>query len=208
MENTDWLKAWIDNNIRFHNEEYNTNLVKYWDDFTGGEKGTVFVPLCGKTLDMKYFNENGHNVYGVELSRIAVESFFNENKITYKKDGHLFYSNDIFLYNEDLFELNKSHFRDVKFIYDRASIIALPHDIRLKYVSWLKSTFPNTPMFVQTIDFNNKELGPPFSIDESMINEYYGKEYNVNSVSTVEFENGAHEEVSSYKGHTFFIVPK
>lgn len=39
----------------------------------------VFVPLCGKSLDMIWLAQQGHEVIGVELSPVAVEDFFREN---------------------------------------------------------------------------------------------------------------------------------
>ena len=41
----------------------------------------VFVPLCGKSLDLEWLRDRGHAVSGVEISAIAVEAFFMEQGI-------------------------------------------------------------------------------------------------------------------------------
>lgn len=43
---------------------------------------TVFVPLCGKSLDIGYLASLGYRVVGVELSELAVEQLFRSLGIT------------------------------------------------------------------------------------------------------------------------------
>jgi hypothetical protein len=38
----------------------------------------VFLPLCGKTLDIQWLLSRGYGVAGSELSKIAVEQLFSE----------------------------------------------------------------------------------------------------------------------------------
>ena len=59
-------------------------LIKYVHELTGGRSNLrVFVPLCGKSLDMLWLAEQGHNVVGVEVVKQAIESFFEENDLTF-----------------------------------------------------------------------------------------------------------------------------
>ena len=41
----------------------------------------VFVPLCGKTMDLTWLAVGGHRVFGVEVSQLAVEQYFSEAKL-------------------------------------------------------------------------------------------------------------------------------
>ena len=41
----------------------------------------MFVPLCGKSLDLEWLRDRGHAVMGVELSAVALESFCMEQGI-------------------------------------------------------------------------------------------------------------------------------
>ncbi len=45
----------------------------------------VFVPLCGKSIDMLWLVQQGFAVTGCEISELAVEQFFTENSIPYTK---------------------------------------------------------------------------------------------------------------------------
>ena len=48
------------------------------------EQQCIVFPLCGKTLDMKAILDLGHRVIGMEVSQMAIEAFFHENKISYE----------------------------------------------------------------------------------------------------------------------------
>src|SRR5687767_7135236 len=77
--NTDfWLERWTRNEIGFHQKQINAYLVEYWPKLGVDLNTTVFVPLCGKTLDMRWLREHGHSVLGIELARNACSDFFQE----------------------------------------------------------------------------------------------------------------------------------
>ena len=76
-----WFKRWKKNEIGFHLTEPHRLLRKFFSLLQTEAGETVFVPLCGKSPDMTWLHEQGHNVVGVELSRTAVEAFFSENSI-------------------------------------------------------------------------------------------------------------------------------
>src|SRR3546814_12861307 len=54
-------------------------LEKHWPSLGLATGSRVFVPLCGKSLDMAWLAARGHRVLGVELSPLAVGQFFDEN---------------------------------------------------------------------------------------------------------------------------------
>jgi thiopurine S-methyltransferase len=66
----DWTSRWTENRIGFHKEVVNPHLLKHLPVLASeaGGKETVFVPLCGKTKDLKYLEERGFNVVGLEYS--------------------------------------------------------------------------------------------------------------------------------------------
>ena len=45
----------------------------------------MFVPLCGKSLDLAWLCEQGMSVVGIDLSPLAVQNFFEENHIPFKE---------------------------------------------------------------------------------------------------------------------------
>ena len=74
-----WHEKWLEAKQGFQQEKINSRLIKYWHTLDIPNQSDVFVPLCGKSLDMLWLKDEGYNVTGCELSQIAGESFFKEN---------------------------------------------------------------------------------------------------------------------------------
>jgi len=185
-----WKKLWVDHNIAFHQNHFHPDLLRF---FPSIPKGKVMVPLCGKSLDLLWLLQQGHQVVGAELSPIACESFFKENKISYQvrvEPGFSVYSApNLELWCGDFFELPGKAWKDCTAIYDRAALIALPSDLRLKYASGiLKNIGENasTPfrMLLITIEYSRTDIqGPPFSVLESEVNTLYGDFFTIQRIS-------------------------
>ena len=48
-----WRDRWKEGNTGWHREEVNKYLIKYVNELTGGRSNLrIFVPLCGKSVDM------------------------------------------------------------------------------------------------------------------------------------------------------------
>ena len=79
-----WKKRWMDNKIGWQRVAVHKFLVKYVHELTGGRTNLrVFVPLCGKSIDMLWLAERGHNIVGVEVVKQPIESFFEENNLSF-----------------------------------------------------------------------------------------------------------------------------
>ncbi len=70
-----------ENQIGFHLSEFNELLLAHIEKFKLKKDSTIFVPLCGKSIDLIYLAKLGCRVIGIELSEIAVNAFFMENSI-------------------------------------------------------------------------------------------------------------------------------
>ena len=76
-----WIESWKRGSTRWHEGQVNAMLEKHAQDLTSGRTNLrVFVPMCGKSVDLLWLTDNGHTVVGVELAEIAVKSFFEENQ--------------------------------------------------------------------------------------------------------------------------------
>ena len=73
-----WLERWERGEIGFHLDDINPYLRQYWPQLQVPAGSRVLVPLCGKSLDMLWLRDQGYRVTGIELSRLAVEAFFQE----------------------------------------------------------------------------------------------------------------------------------
>src|SRR5690554_6648884 len=78
MEPDFWHQRWQENRIGFHMEKPLPLLLKHWPSLDLPAGSRVFVPLCGKSVDMAWLAGRGHRVLGVELSELAVRQFFEE----------------------------------------------------------------------------------------------------------------------------------
>ncbi|HZV22956.1 MAG TPA: thiopurine S-methyltransferase, partial [Luteimonas sp.] len=82
MDPAFWQQRWREGRIGFHQECVTPLLEQHWDAVGAPAGGRVFVPLCGKSLDMAWLAARGHRVLGVELSPIAVRQFFEESGLS------------------------------------------------------------------------------------------------------------------------------
>jgi thiopurine S-methyltransferase len=180
MQHAFWLERWEQNQIGFHNADINQHLKQNWSSLELAEKSKVFVPFCGKTNDLLWLRQQGHHVIAVELSFIAVEAFFSENKLPVNKvragEFTLFETDGIEIYCGDFFKLPADTLTGIKAIYDRASLVALPAEMRIQYAARMQNLLPaHTKILLVAFDYPQHEMqGPPFSVDTTEITNSFG----------------------------------
>lgn len=174
-----WESRWQEGRIGFHLPEVNSYLLRYFDKLLTQDTESVFVPLCGKTLDLPWLARKTKKVVGIELVHKAVQEFFKENKLTHsiQKSGklNLFSNDNIDLFQGDFFDLNKAQTSPFEAIYDRASIVAFDRSERQRYVNHLMSFLkPGGRILLITLEYDqNKMTGPPFSVPTDEIEWLY-----------------------------------
>lgn len=179
MEKNFWLERWERQEIGFHQDEINPFLIQHWQELQLARNEKVFVPLCGKSLDMLWLRKQGHPVLGVELSTLAVQAFFKENGYLPSRDscGNLerYETDGIRILCGDFFDLRKDDLKGVGAVYDRASLVALPPGMREHYVRHLLSILPPaTRILLLSFDYNQPEMpGPPFAVSIAEVESLY-----------------------------------
>ena len=179
MKKDFWLERWEKEEIGFHQDDFNPYLRRYWQDLHLAPGSRVFVPLCGKSRDMLWLREQGHHILGVELSAIAVQAFFRENGYVpgHGSDGRFerCEADGINILCGDFFDLGRDDLADVQAVYDRASLIALPPEMRERYVRHLASILPHaTQILLITVEYPQAEMqGPPFSVTSGEVEALY-----------------------------------
>jgi thiopurine S-methyltransferase len=172
MEPEDWHQRWESNQIGFHESQVNAYLARHYALLGLARGQTVFVPLCGKSLDLRWLADQGAHVLGVEWSPIAVESFFAEQGLTprTRKDRAFTVSESgpIRLLCGDYFALAPADLAGVQAVYDRAALIALPPERRAEYVAHLDRLLPGARRtLLVTLEYPQEQMqGPPFSVAE------------------------------------------
>ncbi|TAL45367.1 MAG: thiopurine S-methyltransferase [Methylovulum sp.] len=210
-DNVLWLQCWRDRRTDFHQQTVNRLLTRFWPSLDLLPGSRVFVPLCGKSLDMVWLAGQGHDVIGVELSPIAVRAFFRENRLKPVRQQRgkftLWRHGRFSILCGDYFSLTRSDLGQVDTVYDRAALTALPEDIRRRYVVQLKLIVPETAQvfLLTTEDAEEKESsGQAFGVAEE-IKTLYSEAYeialtHVESVFEIDPESPDHlPERTEYK---------
>ncbi len=174
-----WLERWEKREIGFHQAEINRFLTQYWATLELAKDSSVFVPLCGKSKDMRWLAQQGHHVLGVELSETAVQEFFDEWEVqpTHEHKGPFvcYSAKNIELLVGDFFALTVKDLQEVSGVYDRASLVALPPDMRHDYVKLLGEVLPvKTKKLLISFEYQlGARNGPPFSIDVAAVRSLF-----------------------------------
>ncbi|MEZ9516256.1 thiopurine S-methyltransferase [Vibrio splendidus] len=172
-----WHNKWAANQIGFHLEDVNPLLIEFWKKTEPSYEKSVFVPLCGKSEDLIWLATKHSDVQGVELSQIAVRAFFSEHlytpTVTQINGQHELYQFDeLNVYTGDYFS---APIQPVDIIYDRASLVALPAEMRVQYIERLKQLLkPGGKILLVTLDYDQSEMaGPPFSVPKLEIDKLF-----------------------------------
>ena len=191
MEHDFWHERWRNDAIAFHKTDVNHYLEKYVDRLGLAEGDEVLVPLCGKSVDMRWLAGRGYRVVGVELSDIAVRDFFAEQGIaaTTHRDGDFEVTQGagIRLLRGDFFDLATAHTSQIAAVYDRAALIALPAGMRKRYAEHLLAVVREAPILLLTLQYPPGDIeGPPFSVDEAEVRALFSGDRRVEHLESLD----------------------
>jgi thiopurine S-methyltransferase len=196
MEHTFWHNKWDRNQVGFHLDyvqpllernlalfQVNNQLKKY---------DTVFVPLCGKTLDIGFLLNKGYQVIAIELSEIAVVSIFKqlsiEPIISEWSAGKVYQSEGLNVFVGDFFALTQQDIclegKGISLVYDRAALIALPEDMRIAYAQHIAKITQSAPQLLITLDYDQTVSGgPPFAVSAQEVEALYAATYSIQLIT-------------------------
>jgi thiopurine S-methyltransferase len=195
METNFWHQKWERNEIAFHQSEANPLLVKYFSELSLAKGSRVFVPFCGKTLDIPWLLSQGFRVAGAELSKIAVEQLFAElgvePKISRVGKVERYSAEGIEIFVGDIFDLSSEMLGGVDAIYDRAALVALPKEMRDRYTAHLAEITNKSPQFLITFVYDQSVMeGPPFSVSNEEVSEHYSERYELTLAASIDVRGG------------------
>ena len=179
-----WHQRWQDNLTGFHQSEVNPCLEKYWPQLQLAQDEQVFVPLCGKSLDMLWLRERCE-VLGVELSPVAVEAFFAENSLQHERSAQGAFqvctAQRLRLLCGDFFDLQPDQLQQVRAVYDRASLIALPAAMRPRFAEHLTQLLPaGVRVLLVTLDYAQAQMdGPPFAVSAQEVQDLFAANWSI-----------------------------
>ena len=214
-----WQKRWQEGRIGFNQSMVNPLLTEYIDHLDLAAGSRVFVPLCGKSIDMVWLATQGYDVVGIELVETAVQEFFAEQNIeptVYQQADNptiKYYQGQlsgqiITLWVADIFALTAKDIGSIDAVYDKAALIALPADMRVKYSEQVRKFSSDTskvdvanneitPQLLLTLNYDQrKKNGPPFSINNEQLEQYYSDHYQISELASVPSSIGSAPDIT------------
>ena len=191
MRSEFWLERWRSGQTGWHQADVNPWLEKHWPALGLEGDCPVFVPLCGKSLDMYWLHALGHRVIGVEFAETAVRSFFEEAGTPFKvfnTPGDLprFSGGGIHIYCGDYLELSAPHLEAAPGAFDRGALVALPAEQRAVYADHMQRILPEgAQTLLITLDYDQALApGPPFAVSEEEVQALYGSRCRIRQLDS------------------------
>jgi thiopurine S-methyltransferase len=191
MDANFWHKKWESNNIGFHQKHVHPLLVEHFKALELPKGSRVFVPLCGKTLDIGWLLDQGYQVAGVELSELAIKQLFAELGITpniiISNTIKHYHARNIDIFVGDIFHVTPAMLGKIDAIFDRAALVALPASARADYAQHLITITDSAPQLLISYDYDQSIMqGPPFSVTEDELNQHYQSHYQIDCLSSLD----------------------
>lgn len=178
-----WSTRWAENKTGWHLDDVNFALRNHSSLLLPSAQRRVLVPLCGKSLDLKWFYDAGHNVVGIEGVEKPVVEFYKEHNIPYVIEpfpgGKLYKSKDgrLHIYCCDLFTLDAATLGKFDSVWDRGSLIAIYEEDTDRYVKLMKSVLAEDFCYLANIvEYEPTETfkGPPRNVPVERVQQLYG----------------------------------
>ncbi|MBS0149961.1 MAG: thiopurine S-methyltransferase [Nitrospira sp.] len=190
-----WHNRWETKQTGWHERAVNPLLITHFPSLHVPPSGRVFIPLCGKSLDLGWLLSQGYAVAGAELSELAVTQLFAELGIeTHISDvgkHKLFHGEKIDIYVGDLFDLSREILGPIDAVYDRAALVALPEPMRERYTGHLKAITGLAPQLIIGYEYDQAVVpGPPFSVSPDELHRHYGDTYALTALARVDVPGG------------------
>lgn len=195
MDANFWHNRWQTNQTGWHESSVNPLLIAHFPSLNVPSGSRVFVPFCGKSLDLGWLLSQGYAVAGAELSELAVTQLFADlgmepTRSEVEKYIH-FHGEKIDIYVGDLFDLSREVLGPVDAVYDRAALVALPEAMRVQYTAHLKTITALASQLVIGYEYDQTVVsGPPFSVTSDELHRHYSHEYTLTPLARIDVPGG------------------
>lgn len=200
MDRAYWEEVWRNDDLGFHAPEVNHHLKRFWQRLELVPNSRVFVPLCGKSLDMDWLLSEGHEVIGTDLVEKAQKDYLeaHDAPVRYTEENQLklAWQGRLLFVVGDVLHLEPEMLRSVDAVYDRAALIALPRAARQNYALFLAQCLkPGAKMLLITRQAPEERFTPPFNVSVQEVEALYASNFRLECLLTKEREDGVLEEV-------------
>nr|XP_039260200.1 probable thiopurine S-methyltransferase [Styela clava] len=163
----------------------------------------IFLPLCGKSPDIKWLIDEGYEVVGLECSEHAILEFFEENSVEFEKSvstkDHSFrvYTGktaNVVIYEGDYFKFNSDIAGGLfDAVWDSASLNTIELASRKPYVEIMRSVLDKQAKYMlSAMYFGEKRtwINNPFDITDADMTELFGEYFTWDKVDEDDSEWG------------------
>lgn len=172
MDHGFWLQAWEDGRTNFHRDAVSPTLPAHARAVFPGS-GTILVPLCGASVDLRWLADAGWSVLGVELSPLACARLAERDGLepvdprgpfaAWARDG-------VTVLCGDFFALTPALAGPIAGIWDRAALVALHPDQRAGYVAVQRALLGSGGVLLDVLAYDQTRMdGPPWSVDADVV---------------------------------------
>ena len=188
MKQEDWEQRWKYSIVLFHEHNVHQDLIKYEDKLLPSQtKLKVLLPWCGKTLDMLYLADKGHQVIGVDITEAPIHQFFNEHNLKYvsEKQGlvtkYQALDKDITLYRGDMYQMDSTTIGKVDAVWDSGAFISSNPSQREEYIKAMVNLLkPTSKYLLNTFHYVSSTWNEvPYSITDNEIESYFGDYFSL-----------------------------
>ena len=169
MDAAFWHEKWAQGQIGFHSDQVHADLIAHDDKISG----RVLVPLCGKTVDLRYLVEQGYQVVGIELSGEAVQAIAQEQgfdfRSQYHPEGICHQAAGLTVWEADFFDLTSDCLGNIDSIWERAARVALPATMRQRYAEHLVRLAPQASLLLNVLDGLPAMPNPPHGVSQTAV---------------------------------------
>jgi thiopurine S-methyltransferase len=191
MEKDFWQSKWESGDISFNRSEPNAFLEKYLSKLAPYPR--IYLPLCGKSIDLVRLRTAQHTVFGTEIVPLAVTQFFAERgtpaSLRTTEHFRVHSSADYTILEGNAFSLKPADLGgQVDAIYDRASLVALDPSTRQTFVeSLMRVLRKEGVMLLVVFDYDQKKLsGPPWAVSDETVRALFAPHAEVTLLETRE----------------------
>jgi len=177
-----WNERWVAGQIGFHEGTPNVLLETHIARIEARRaKARILVPLSGKSMDLRWLAERGHEVVGVEFVATAVRDFFGEWNVEPERlaiGGHPAASaKGVTLVCADILKVPQEALGRFDVVYDRAALVALEPESRAPYVEVCRNALADDGLvFLVTFAYDqSRAAGPPYSVDAALVHQLYAQ---------------------------------
>ncbi len=195
MEASFWHNRWQTNQTGWHEPAANPQLLKHFPTLAPANGGRVFVPLCGKSLDVGWLLSRGCSVAGVELNELAVTQLFAglsmEPTISDSGTVKRYRGKQIDIFVGNIFDLSRERLGPIDAVYDRAALVALPAEMRADYTAHLTAITDKAPQLLICYEYDQAAMdGPPFSVSGAEIHRHYAASHRLTLLESRDIPGG------------------